>query len=129
MGLSRDHSKYSYEVAAYLKSQGFHIVPVNPFADEVLGEKSYKSLLEMPSEVNRTIEVVDVFRPSQDVPPIVKQAIELKRLFGVLKVVWMQLGIVNEDAAESAKRAGLAVVMDRCMLREHRRLFGTTQQP
>lgn len=126
VGLSRDPTKYSYEVASYLKNQGFHIVPVNPFTDEVLGEKSYKSLIEMPSEVQRTIEIVDIFRPSQDVPPIVDQAIELKRLYDVLKVVWMQLSIVNVDAAESARKAGLTVVMDRCMLKEHRRFFGSS---
>lgn len=125
VGLSRDPTKYSYEVASYLKNQGFHIVPVNPFTDEVLGEKSYKSLIEMPSEVQRIIEIVDIFRPSQDVPTIVDQAIELKRLYDVLKVVWMQLGIVNVDAAESAKKAGLTVVMDRCVLKEHRRFFGS----
>jgi len=79
VGLSRDSGKDSHRVSAYLKQHGFHIIPVNPFADEVLGEKSYKSLLDIPPEIQRTIEVVDVFRPSEDVPAIVEQAIKCAR--------------------------------------------------
>jgi predicted CoA-binding protein len=122
VGLSREPSKASHSVSSYLKANGFRIIPVNPFADEVLGEKSYKSLLDIPPEIQETIEIVDVFRPSKDVPPIVEQAIKLKTLHGTLQVVWMQLGIVNKQAAETAKKAGLIVVMDKCMMIEHRRL-------
>jgi hypothetical protein len=124
VGLSNDPSKPSYGVAEYLKNQGFHIFPVNPFVSEVLGGKSYKSLLEMPIEIQRTIEIVDIFRRSKDVPPIVEQVVQLKKLNGLPHVVWMQLGIVNEQAAEIARKAGLIVVMDRCMRQEHQRLFG-----
>jgi predicted CoA-binding protein len=123
VGLSREPSKDSYRVTAYLKKHGFRIIPVNPFADKVLGEKSYKSLLEIPREIQKTIEVVDVFRPAEDVPPIVEQAIKLKKLYGKPCVVWMQLGIVNEQAAEEARKAGLIVVMDKCMMVEHQHLF------
>jgi len=123
VGLSREVGKDSHRVSAYLKAHGFCIVPVNPFADEVLGEKSYKSLLDMPPEIQKTIEIVDVFRPSEDVPPIVEQAVKLHAKYGNLRVVWMQLGIVNEGAAEVAKKAGLTVVMDKCIMVEHRRLF------
>ena len=119
VGLSREPDKDSHRVSAYLKAHGFRIIPVNPFADEVLGEKSYKSLLDIPPEIQKTIEVVDIFRPSEDVPPIVEQAIKLKALYGTLQVVWMQLGVVNEQAAEAAKKAGLTVVMNRCMMVEH----------
>jgi predicted CoA-binding protein len=122
VGLSRELGKDSHRVSAYLKQHGFRIIPVNPFADEVLGEKSYKSLLDIPPEIQKTIEVVDIFRPSKDVPLIVEQAIKLKAMFGKPHVVWMQLGIVNEQAAEAAKKAGLIVVMDKCMMIEHRRL-------
>jgi hypothetical protein len=122
VGLSRDSSKDSYRVAEYLKNHGFQIIPVNPFMNEVLGEKSYKSLLDMPAETQKTIEIVDVFRPSADVPPIVEQVIQLKRLYGVPFVVWMQLGIINEQAAEMARKAGLIVLMNRCMMQEHRRI-------
>ena len=123
VGLSRDLSKDSYQVAEYLKKQGFHIVPINPFAGEVLGEKSYKSLLDMPAEVQKTLEIVDIFRPSAEVLPIIEQVVHLKKLIGVPYVVWMQLGIVNTQAAETAKKAGLTVVMDKCMMQQHRRLF------
>ena len=123
VGLSREVGKDSHRVSAYLKAHGFRIIPVNPFADEVLGEKSYKSLLDMPPEIQKTIEIVDVFRPSEDVPPIVEQAVKLHAKYGNLRVVWMQLGIVNEGAAEVAKKAGLTVVMDKCIMVEHRRLF------
>ena len=118
VGLSRNPAKDSYGVAQYLQSEGYRIIPVNPFADEILGEKCYKSLLDIPE----TIEIVDIFRPSEDVPAIVEEAIELKNRLGDPKVIWMQLGIVNEEAARRAKEAGFTVVMDRCMMREHMRL-------
>jgi hypothetical protein len=124
VGISRDPSKDSYHVAEYLKNHGFRVVPVNPFADEVLGEKCYKSLLDLPVGIQKKIEVVDIFRPSADVPTIVEQAVQLKKLNGLPYAVWMQLGIVNDEAAETARKAGLTVVMDRCMMQEHRRLFG-----
>lgn len=127
VGLSRDPSKDSYQVAEYLKKHSFHIVPINPFADEVLGEKSYKSLLDMPAEVQKTLEIVDIFRPSAEVLPIVEQVIQLKKLFGIPYVVWMQLGIINGQAAETAKNAGLKVVMDKCMMQQHRRLFASNE--
>jgi predicted CoA-binding protein len=126
VGLSREPDKDSHRVSAYLKKHGFRIIPVNPFADEVLGEKSYKSLLDIPSEVQKTIDVVDIFRPSKDVPLIVEQAVKLKEMYGKPRVVWMQLGIVNGQAAEAAKKAGLTVVMDRCIMLEHKRFFHIT---
>lgn len=122
VGLSKDPSKDSYQVGQFLQSKGYKIIPINPTADQILGEKCYKSLLEMPEDLQKTIEIVDIFRPSADVPPIVDQAIELKRKFGKPDVVWMQLGIVNEDAAKKAEQAGLTVVMDRCMRIERRKL-------
>ncbi|UCF59612.1 MAG: CoA-binding protein [Candidatus Bathyarchaeota archaeon] len=124
VGVSRYVSKDSYRVAEYLKKQGFYIVPINPFADEVLGEKSYGSLLDIPTEFQETIKIVDIFRPFDYAPSIVEQSIQLKKLHDVLEVVWMQLGIVNEQAAEKARNAGLTAVMDKCIIREHQRLFG-----
>jgi predicted CoA-binding protein len=124
VGLSKDPSKDSHRVAEYLKNHGFHIIPVNPSAEEILGEKCYKSLLDIPAEIQKTIEIVDIFRPSAEVLPIVEQAVQLKKLHGMPYVVWMQLGIINEQAAELARKAGLTVVMDRCMMQEHKRLFG-----
>jgi predicted CoA-binding protein len=122
VGLSKELGKDSHIVSAYLKQHGYRIIPVNPFAEEVLGEKSYKSLLDLPPEIQKAIEIVDIFRPSEDVPPIVDQAIKLKETVGRPFVVWMQLGIVNEQAAEAARRVGLVVVMDKCLMVEHHRL-------
>jgi uncharacterized protein len=122
VGLSREPEKPSYQVAAYMKKQGYRIIPVNPFADEVLGEKSYKSLLDMPEEVQKTVEVVDIFRRPEDVLPIVEQAVKLKIANGKPYVVWMQEGITNREAAETARKAGLTVVMDRCIMAEHKRI-------
>jgi uncharacterized protein len=113
VGLSPNEERASYHVASYLKAHGYMIVPVNPAAAEILGEKCYPELGKVTCEV----EVVDVFRRSSEVPAIVDQAIELGA-----KAVWMQEGIVNEEAAERARRAGLTVVVDKCMLKEHRRL-------
>jgi hypothetical protein len=122
VGLSKEPEKDSHRVGAYLKRHGYRIIPVNPFADEVLGEKSYPSLLDIPPEIQKTIEIVDIFRPAKDVPPIVEQAVELKQKNGKPFVVWMQLGIVNEQAAEAGRRAGLIVIMDKCLMVEHKRL-------
>lgn len=118
VGLSMNAAKDSHRVAKYLKTKGYHIFPVNPFADVILGEKCYPSLLDVPE----TIEVVDIFRPAKDVPPIVDQAIELKKKLGNPRVVWMQLGIADKEAAKRARDAGLTVVMDKCMMVEHKRL-------
>lgn len=123
VGASRDPSKESNRVAKYLQGQGFRIIPVNPTADEVLGEKCYKGLLEMPADVQKTIEIVDVFRPSSDTPAIVEQAVKLKERYDKPYVVWMQLGIINEQAAEMARQAGIIVVMNRCMMQEHSKFF------
>jgi len=123
VGLSRNPSKDSYRVAEYLQIQGYRIVPVNPVAEEILGEKSYPSLLELPAELKRAVGIVDIFRPPEAVPPIVDDAIKLREEHGAPHVVWMQLGIVNEEAAEKARAAGMNVVMDRCIKVEHRRLL------
>lgn len=122
VGLSKDPSKDSYTVGQFLQSKGYRVIPVNPTADQILGEKSYKSLLDMPEELQKTIEIVDIFRPSADVPPIVDQAVQLREKFGELHVVWMQLGIVNEEAAKKAEAAGITVIMDRCMRIERQKL-------
>jgi predicted CoA-binding protein len=123
VGLSDNIAKDSFQVAVYLKKHGYRIIPINPNVDEVLGEKSYKSLLNVPLCLQEKIEVVDIFRRSEDVPPIVEQAIALKARIGRPFVVWMQLGIINDGAAEAARRAGLVVVMDRCLMVEHSRLM------
>ena len=115
VGLSSNQEKESYWIVLYLKEQGYRIIPVNPTADEILGEKSYPDLESVPEK----IDVVQVFRKPEDVPPVVDDAIKVGA-----KVVWMQEGIVNEDAAQKAREAGLQVVMDACMRATHRRLIG-----
>ena len=122
VGLSHDPKKDSHRVADYLQKQGYSIIPVNPTVNDVLGQRVYKTLLDIPPELQKTIEVVDIFRPAEDVLPIVDQAIQLKRQHGMPLVVWMQLGIVNEQVAQKAQKAGLIVVMDKCMMKEHERL-------
>ncbi len=115
VGLSKDPAKPSHDVASYLQQNGYRIVPINPTVEEVLGEKAYSSLLSLPDYLKREIDAVDIFRRSEDVPPIITEAISLHQSFGQPKAVWMQLGITNEAAAKQARDSGLLVVMDRCM--------------
>ena len=122
VGLSREPEKDSYQVAKYIQKHGGRIVPVNPFAGKILGEKSYNSLLDIPVEIQKEIDIVDVFRQAKDVPPIVKQAIQLRKKYGKPLAFWMQLGIVNEKASATARKAGLTVIMDKCLMKEHKKL-------
>jgi predicted CoA-binding protein len=115
VGLSANQYRPSHFAAIYMLSEGYNIIPVNPAYPEILGRKCYPSLRDVPEK----IEVVDIFRNSADVPPIVDEAIEIGA-----KVVWMQLGVINEAAALKAQEAGLEVVMDRCVKIEHARFFG-----
>ena len=112
VGLSSNPMRPSHEVTEYMQGAGYRIVPVNPNETEVLGEKSYARLEDVPEK----IDIVDIFRRSEHVPEMVESAIQVGA-----KVVWMQLGIENEEAAEKARAAGLAVVEDACILIEHRR--------
>ena len=123
VGLSKDPSKDSYRVAKYLKDAGYRVIPINPFAEEILAEKCYKSLLEMPKEVQKLVEIVDIFRPSQELLQIVDQAIILREDYGVISVIWTQLGIENEESAKRAKKAGLTVITNKCMMIEHSKLI------
>jgi predicted CoA-binding protein len=122
VGVSDDSTKPSFQVASYLKRCGYRIIPVNPNANSVLGEKSYSSIHAIPPRIAETIDVVDVFRKSQDVAPVVEQAIELKKRYRHLMAVWMQPGVVNETAAEAARQVGLDVVMDNCIMHTHNML-------
>jgi len=111
VGLSSQTWRPSYSVSQYMQTVGYRIVPVNPNEAEVLGEKAYASLDDVPDP----IEIVDIFRRSEFVPDIVESAIRRKA-----RVIWMQVGVVHEAAAERARAAGLEVVMDKCILVEHR---------
>jgi predicted CoA-binding protein len=118
VGASRDPSKWAHIVPKYLKEHGYRIIPINPTASEILGEKAYKSLMEVPEEV----EVVEVFRPSEEVPKIVEEVIQRKRARGDVKVLWLQLGITaDEDTKKRLKEAGIALVENACMMETHQR--------
>ena len=115
VGLSDSPLRPSHGVSAYMQTQGYKIIPVNPNIRESLGEKSWCSLAEVPEK----IDIVNIFRRPQFVEEIVDQAIKLK-----IPAVWMQEEVINERAAEKARKAGVFVVMDRCILKEHRARFG-----
>jgi predicted CoA-binding protein len=115
VGLSDDWSRPSNFAAKYLLDHGFEVIPVNPKYPEILGQKCYADLRDIPQPV----DIVDLFQRVERIPPFVDQAIEIGA-----KVVWMQLGIIHEEAAQKARDSGLEVVMDRCMKIEYARLFG-----
>ena len=114
VGLSSSPLRPSYGVAAYMQTHGYNIIPVNPSIEESLGEKSYPSLLDVPEK----IDIVNVFRRSEFVEEVVDQAIQLK-----VPAIWMQEEVVNEHAAERARKAGIQVIMDQCILKEHHARF------
>jgi predicted CoA-binding protein len=118
VGLSVDPLRPSHGVTAYMQSQGYRIIPVNPQIDSCLGEKAYASLLEIPKSDAEKIDIVNIFRRPEFVEEIVGQAIRLK-----VPAIWMQEDVIHEAAAEKARREGIFVVMDRCILKEHRARF------
>ena len=113
IGMSKNSSKAAHYVPKYLSNNGFEITPVNPTADKILDKKCYNSVLD----VDDSVDIVDIFRPSDDVLPFVKDAIKKKP-----KVIWLQEGIHNSEAEDLARKEGITVVFNRCMLAEHRRL-------
>ncbi len=115
VGLSADWYRPSYFAAKYMQEHGYRVIPVNPKYPEILGEKCYRSL----REIKEPVDLVDVFRKTEDVPPIAEDAIAIRA-----RVLWQQLGVKNEAAAAKARAAGLEAVLDRCVKIEHGRLFG-----
>ena len=114
VGMSKNPEKAAHYVPKYLSEQGYNIIPINPTTDEILNKKSYQSV----TEIDQPIDIVDVFRPSNQVLPVVKDAIRMKP-----KVIRLQEGIHNAEAEELARKEGIKVVFNRCMLAEHQRLF------
>jgi hypothetical protein len=114
VGMSKNKEKAAHYVPKYLSDNGYNIIPVNPTADQILDKKSYHSL----DEIDQEIDIVDVFRPSDQVLPVIQEAIKKKP-----KVIWLQEGIHNSEAEELARKEGIKVVFNRCMLAEHQRLF------
>lgn len=114
VGLSDSPFRSSYGVSEYMQSQGYRIIPVNPLIRESLGERAYASLSNVPEK----IDIVNIFRRSDHVPDAVEEAIRLK-----VPAIWMQEGVVHDAAAEKARQAGIFVMLDRCIMKEHRRLL------
>ena len=114
VGASHDRRRAGYSIPAYLQAQGYRIIPVNPNIDEMLGEKAYPSLLDIPEPV----DVVEVFRRPEYTPDVVRQAVEIGA-----KAVWLQLGIINDEARRIAEAAGIKFIQDECMGPQHRRLL------
>ncbi len=110
VGCSREEGKESHDIPKYLQKVGYRIIPVNPFADTILGEKAYKKL----TEITDPVDVVDVFRPSEEAAGIAEQAVAIHA-----KALWLQEGIVSEEAMRIARENNLLFVMDRCMFKEH----------
>ena len=119
VGLSNNPYRPSHFAAIYMLAEGYDVTPVNPRADEILGRKSYATLTELAETDPNAVAIVDIFRRPSDVPPIVDEAIAVGA-----KVIWMQLGVIHEEAAQKAVEAGLDVIMDRCVKIEHARFFG-----
>jgi predicted CoA-binding protein len=113
VGMSKNPEKAAHYVPKYLADNGYNIMPVNPTADEILGKKCYSNLADIPISV----DIVDVFRPSDQVQPVIEEALKIKP-----KVIWLQEGIHNPEAESIAEKAGIDVVFNRCMLAEHQRL-------
>ncbi len=118
VGLSAKPEKPSYSVSRYMLEAGYTIIPINPMHNEVLGLKCYPSLLDLPDKVKATVDIVNVFRKPADVPPVVDESIAIGA-----KVIWLQLGITHEEAAEKARQHGIVVVQNRCISVEHQRCF------
>ena len=119
VGASKSPEKEAYTVPMYLKGQGYRIIPVNPTATEIMGEKAYPSLLELPDEVARAVDVVEVFRPSEELPQVALQAAEMRRRFGRPFVFWAQQGLESDEAKRTLDKSGIQYVMDACMRTVH----------
>ncbi|WP_224336342.1 CoA-binding protein [Haloprofundus halobius] len=119
VGCSSTPGKDAHEIPAYLQERGYDVIPVNPYADEILGRRAYDSV----GDVEEVIDLVDVFRPSEEVAGIVDEVVARKKERGDVEAIWLQLGISDDEAAARAEAAGLEIVQDRCMKVEHGRLM------
>ncbi len=118
-GISTNPDKPAYRVPAFMQSKGYEVIPINPHADQILGKKVYRNLMDVEEE----IEILDVFRPSEQTPQVVREAIERKKARGDIKVIWLQLDIKNEEARQLAEENGFIFVQDKCLHIEYERYF------
>jgi uncharacterized protein len=119
VGASRNPGKEAYTVPQYMKEHGYRIVPINPGADKIHGEKAYPSLLEIPAGLAKEVQVVDVFRPSEELPLVAEQVVTFSKRHAVSPVFWAQLGLENEEAKDILTRQGIPYVMNACMRALH----------
>jgi len=122
VGASKNPEKEAYSVPKYMQEHGYKIIPVNPTADQILGEKAYRSLEELPSELAKQIELVNVFRPSEELPQVAQQVIEMRKKYGRPFAFWAQLGLENDEAKRALAKNGIPYVMDACFRVVHRSL-------
>jgi len=122
VGLSKNPDKDSHRIAEFLLSKGYEIIPVNPSSDEILGLPCYSDLLDIPAEIAKTIDMVNVFRKSSEVQSIVEKTLRMRLLYNSPKYVWTQLGISDQNAANDAQNVGLSVVMNKCIMIEINKL-------
>ena len=119
-GASKNEEKEAHTVPAYLQQHGYRIIPVNPTADVILGEKAYPNLLGLPDDLARSVEVVEVFRPSEELPDVARQVVLMKKKYGRPLVFWAQLGLENDEAKKILSESRVPYVMNRCMKVEHK---------
>lgn len=124
VGASKNPEKEAFTVPQYMKQHGYRIIPVNPTADEILGEKAYPSLLDLPPDLARQVELVDVFRPSDELPQVAEQVVNMQKKYGRPFVYWAQLGLENEEAKKLLSKNKVPYVMNACMRVVHRHLTG-----
>jgi predicted CoA-binding protein len=125
VGASKNEEKDAFTVPQYMKKHGYTIIPVNPTTDSVMGERCYRSLAEIPTDLAKSVDIVNVFRPSEELPGVAQQAAEMKKKTGRPLVFWAQLGLENEEAKKILRGAGIEYVMNSCMRVEHRLMGGS----
>ncbi len=121
VGASKNPEKDAFSVSQYMKEHGYRIIPVNPTADQIVGEKAYPSLLDIPTELAKQVEIVDVFRPSEELPKVAQQTVDMKNRHGRPFVFWAQLGLENDEAKRLLSENGIQYVMNDCVRAAHRR--------
>ncbi len=122
VGISKNPEKDAYTVPEYMKEHGYKIIPVNPTADQILGEKAYKSLMDLPPDLAKQVELVDVFRPSEELPQVAQQVIEMRKKYGRPFAFWAQLGLENEEAKKMLSKNKIPYVMNACLRVVHKLL-------
>lgn len=126
VGASKNPEKDSHTVPQYMKSHGYKIIPINPTSDRILDEKSYPNLPELPAEIAKTVDIVDVFRPSEQLPEVARQVVEMKNRYGRPNVFWAQLGLENDEAKKILSDAKIDYVMNNCLRLAHQTQIKTS---